>query len=811
MISDRVLRQKNKRVAGVRDRIRSALAKPFGISQPFWSVWPVCLIAVLLLGTDVDVCSAQRRGGSKEVTAEAARQSVAQGVRFLKDQRRNDGSWPKHTSIGDVTALAVLALLNSGEKPDSPAVRKSLDYIESAMDSKEYTTYAASLKIMAMAMADPSGKRYRRDIERTVEWLVDGQKRTGGWGYGMRGNGGQGDGSNSQFAILALHEASKMGIKIDRRVWKRAEEFWKNSFVEGGGFSYRPGANDRRPSMTCAGISSWIIIEENLEDFDDLIAGDRAKCCNVVDRMGPVERSIARLGREFGTRSNRGVQYYYLYALERAGRLSGQRFFGPHDWYRSGASTIVSSQNKITGSWRGRELGEQVEVIATSMSLLFLAKGKRPVAIGKYEYGDDEQWNMHPKGVHYLTRELEKRWDTKLNWQTVRSKDATVDSLLESPVLHISGSKALVLSDFQKTNLKKYIEAGGFLFAEACDGEGCGNGKAFDRSFRELMAELFPESQLEALPVDHPLWTAQNLIEPNAERPLLGLQACCRTSVIYCPKNLSCYWNIKRPAFERYVKEKPNPKLKQRVDYCADLGVNVIAYATGRQLREKGETPKLEQDNATSVLVNRSLNFPKLIHSGGSDEAPNAWRNILKQLDTVGLQVSLEKKMVGADIEMLADYPIVFMHGRSKFRFDANQRAALKAYLESGGFIFADAICSNPAFQESFHREIFEITGERLKPIPPSHDMWSDKYTGRKIEEVTLRTKDASAEGGFRPAVIAPEFEGLELNGRLVVASSKYDLSCAMENVAVSQCDGYTRKDAEKIAFNVLLYALRVD
>jgi hypothetical protein len=773
------------------------------------------LIVLLLISVMADPCCAQRNRRNlavKDVTADAVRQSVAQGVRFLKDRRSLDGSWPKYAkgAIGDVTALATLALLNAGEDPNSPLMKGSLDYIDSQMHEDVLTTYSAGLKIMALAMADPDGKLYRRDVKRAVDWLIENQSRSGGWGYGMGGNG-QGDASNSQFAILGLHEASKMGIEIDQRVWERAQEYWKACFVKEGGFSYNPNRGAATPSMTCAGIASWIIVEENLANFRDLVRGDRAACCDASDRMGPVEKSIEKLGLNFGTQSRGGAQYYYLYALERAGRLSGKRFFGRHDWYRAGAQTIVSKQNKITGAWRGDGLGEQVEVIATSMALLFLSKGKRPVAIGKYQYGEKDQWDQHPKGVHYLTRALEKQWQTKLNWQAVRSRDATVDNLLESPVLHISGSKAINLNEFQKENLRKYIETGGFIFAEACDGEGCRDGTAFDRSFGELMAELFPESTLQPLPADHPLWSAHHTILPNGERPLLGLQACCRTSVVYCPKNLSCYWNLQRPAFKKFIKNKPNPKLEQRVNYCSELGVNVIAYATGRQLREKGETPTLEEENATSVLVNRSLNFPKLIHSGGSDEAPNAWKNMIKQLDAVGLQVSLEKKMVNPNLEEISDFPILFMHGRSEFSFNASQREALGAHLEAGGFIFADSICSNNAFTESFHREILEITGERLKKIPANHEMWSARFSGRRIDRVTLRTKDTTVVGGFRERVQPPEFEGLELNGRLVVALSGHDLSCALENVAVSQCDGYTRADAEKIGFNVLLYALRVD
>ncbi len=62
------------------------------------------------------------------------------------------------------------------------------------------------------------------------------------------------------------------------------------------------------------------------------------------------------------------------------------------------------------------------------------------------------------------------------------------------PVLFISGKDAVDLNVDQKEELKKYVENGGFIFAEACRGEGCGDG-GFDRAFRELMAEIFPDSR----------------------------------------------------------------------------------------------------------------------------------------------------------------------------------------------------------------------------------------------------------------------------------------------------------------------------
>ncbi len=56
-------------------------------------------------------------------------------------------------------------------------------------------------------------------------------------------------------------------------------------------------------------------------------------------------------------------------------------------------------------------------------------------------------------------------WNQKLNWQTVKAETASVDDLLETPVLFMSGKDAINLGQTQKDNLKKYLENGGVLFA----------------------------------------------------------------------------------------------------------------------------------------------------------------------------------------------------------------------------------------------------------------------------------------------------------------------------------------------------------
>jgi hypothetical protein len=769
-------------------------------------------VAICIQPVNQPSAEAFQRTKAQAVTAEAVRKSIQRGVDYLLRQSRldrNSGSFGTFQSREDITALCSLALLNAEVPPDNPTLRKSLSLIESVPRGK-LSTYFVSLRIMSFATADPAGKRYLRQISSDTQWLIERQitrgPNVGGWSYHAVPRSSA-DASNSQFALLALHEAAKLGIEVPQQTWQLAAKYWKSVSTNDGGFRYSSSGGGASGSMTCAGISSWIIIQENLANANDGVNGNRAVCCGNDKRLDRVEQAIDWLSNRFRVRGNpgqghAGSQLYYLYGMERAGRLAGRRFFGAHDWYREGAEELLRKQNRLTGTWKGGGHAESNEEIATSLALLFLSKGKRPIAIGKAAWSEDERWNKHPKGVHYLTRRLEKEWNQRLNWQTVRTNGATVDDLLEAPVLFLSGQQALDLSDAEKKALKEYLENGGFLFAEACQGEGCGDA-AFDNSFRALMAELLPEGQLEPLPPDHPIWGAYYPLFPDEERPLLAMQSCCRTSVVYCPANLSCYWSLDRTAVDA------GPRLKKRIESCVQIGVNVVTYATGKELREKGETPTLASATE-NLLAGRSLDLPKLAHGGGSDDAPNAWRNVLRDVSSLGLRVETDKKLIAPTLDQLAEHPFVFLHGRANFTFSEEERESLKTYLNVGGFIFADSICSSPQFTKSFRKEMQLITGQTLKRIEPNHPIWTDRF-GYQIDQVAIQKRDSNAKGGFRRERRSPELESIEIDGQLRVVFSPLDLSCAMENTAFSQCDGYTRQDASRIATNVILYRLLSD
>src|SRR5690606_16974206 len=107
-----------------------------------------------------------------------------------------------------------------------------------------------------------------------------------------------------------------------------------------------------------------------------------------------------------------------------------------------------------------------------------------------------------------------------LTWQVISAEQASVDDLLQAPVLYISGREAPELSDEQVKRLRGYIEAGGFIFAEAC----C-EGTGFDQGFRALMERMFPEEEyrLRLLPPTHSIWSAEERVDPAYIKELYGI------------------------------------------------------------------------------------------------------------------------------------------------------------------------------------------------------------------------------------------------------------------------------------------------
>jgi len=187
--------------------------------------------------------------------------------------------------------------------------------------------------------------------------------RTQSWTIGKNG-----DHSCTQFAVLGLWSAERAGIPIDEDVWARVLTRMSRHQTLGdnadryGGYGYN-GRGGAYGSMTGAGICVLAIAMDRL--FDGVIPREHLR----------IRNALGWLVRNFTVKENPGSKkynYYYLYSLERVGRILGMEFFGTHEWYPVGAKHLVERQS-ADGSWPSDKRENDLR-LTTSYALLFLTR-----------------------------------------------------------------------------------------------------------------------------------------------------------------------------------------------------------------------------------------------------------------------------------------------------------------------------------------------------------------------------------------------------------------------------------------------------
>ncbi len=754
------------------------------------------------------------RPADAAVDAAAVQRSIDRGVAYLRKSQNKRGGWQEFGSQScGLSALCTLALLNCGVEKDDPTIVNAMRYLRN-IDPKE--TYSVALQTLVYCQFGSA--RDLPDIRNNVDLLIQNQKkigRIGAWDYGN--NIGSGDPSNTQFALLALGAAKDRGIEIEPAVFDRALQYWV-SRQRGGGWSYH-GGDTASGSMTCAGVASVIIARGGLETGSSKIVGDQIQCCGGADeQQDPVELGLQWLGRNFSLQANPGgssmTYYYYLYALERVGRLSGRRFIGGHDWYREGAEVLLNQQDGFQGFWAGDgQMAEGNRDVATSFALLFLSKGKRQVVIGRLKYsGGSNQtlWQQHPDGLRQLVRHVQREWGRDLTWQTVDSQQANLVDLLQTPVLVISGKERLSFSDDFAERLKQYVQQGGCILFEADGGDGCGDASRFESSVRKLCASWYPGTTLDRLPPGHPIWSAQRNVDPTVlgkEFWVYGVQACCRTAVFYVPQSLSCRWQLGDILFRR---GDQSAAARRQVDAAVRLGENLIAYATGRELKDKLDQRMVIDGDKLPAPSRGAIRLAMLSLDAGGNEARRALPNAAAIIGgRLPISITTADKLVGFDAQQLQEVPILWIHGRRDFSLSDAQRKVLANFIENGGTILATSICGNEAFADAFRREIaLVLPGAPLRALPADHPAMTNAFGGFDVTTVTVRTPAGQAKGISR-RTSPPVLEAAVVDNVTTVFFSPLDISCALESQNSVQCPGYSTEDAAKIVANLVLYSLQ--
>jgi hypothetical protein len=295
------------------------------------------------------------------------------------------GSLPPCNVKYRVDELALLTLLQSGWDRKDPRLAALLSRV---LASKLDRTYHVALRAMCLAELDPV--KYRQELAQCAQFLVDNQCENGQWSYGEpvshmppagtfqtarsapipevedktrqiqivpgRSLGKKdGDNSNSQYAALGLRACLTGLVCVPRETVRKAHDVWEKSQRPDGGWNYgrepvAPGSTEDPSwgSMTAGALGALVIYKYYLkrvwnEDQDCKSAPSVAK------GIGWISEHLT-----FDRNANHPLfnawHHYWIYAVERAGRLLETESFGSREWYVEGAAWLLPRQ-KPDGSW----------------------------------------------------------------------------------------------------------------------------------------------------------------------------------------------------------------------------------------------------------------------------------------------------------------------------------------------------------------------------------------------------------------------------------------------------------------------------
>jgi hypothetical protein len=676
------------------------------------------------------------------------------------------------------TALSVMSVINAGTPSDDAVVSSSIDYIikNAEMINEGYGgPYEAGLVNILLGML--KDQKYKRVAEKMVRKLERCQMRDGGWG----------DNSRTQFALLGLKAAEDLGVEVPQAMFTNARKYVEGGQNRDGSWGYQPSnavfhgaVSAGYGSMTAAGIGSMFIIHEhNMKN---------ATVCGAAMDDPFVRRGLDWLAAHFSVLQNPLQQgahhYYYLYALERIGVMAGQKFIGGHDWYREGADYLVGAQ-RDTGIW------DAEPPVSTEFALLFLGKGRAPVVMQKLNYGED--WNPDPYDATALVEQASRDLATPMTTQVV-DLSATAEDFAAAPILYLQGRRRFEFSPKTRESIRQFVDQGGFIFATSC----CGGFAGFDQSFRKEMKEIFPDGAFDKLPETHEIYSVRHKIAHPDAFPIEGLNTGCRTSIFYSPHDICCAWGGCKGCLDKNALTGPDAK---------NLGVNLIAYAIGfNALKNKLDDISIAKGVKKDVKVDRgALIIGQLFHNGEWNPDPASIPNLAKTLkEHAGIRAEVGKRQVNLGTDELGDFPILYLTGHRAFQFPPSSVDALRTYLDRGGFLMCDACCGRPEFDAAFRRLCADLYPDRpLKLIPTEHTVLSEPY---KLDHIQYKP---AVKRLFPTLEDKPYLEGISgADGRLQILYSKYNFGCELQGHACASCLGIAGQDAYRVAVNAVMYAL---
>ena len=194
------------------------------------------------------------------------------------------------------------------------------------------------------------------------------------------------------------------------------------------------------------------------------------------------------------------------------------------------------------------------------------------LTVGRLHYDGGGDWYANPSSLPNLLTAVRSRTALRTAaTETVVTLGA--DDLWNVPYIYMTGHGNVHFSDADLETLRRYLRQGGFLHAD--------DNYGMDASIRRELNRLFPDHQLEEVPLSHPIYhliydlpKGIPKIHEHDGKPAQGFG-------IFLDGRLAVYYSYQSDLGDGWEDPDVHHDPPEKREAALRMGVNLFAYAVG--------------------------------------------------------------------------------------------------------------------------------------------------------------------------------------------------------------------------------------
>lgn len=189
--------------------------------------------------------------------------------------------------------------------------------------------------------------------------------------------------------------------------------------------------------------------------------------------------------------------------------------------------------------------------------------------IARLKYGGGGDWYNDPSAEVNLLRFIGQNTNVKVKPEYL-FVDVSTDDIFAYPFLFMTGHGNIVFTQSEAARLRKYLESGGFLYADDDYG--------MDEAFRREMKKVFPEKNLIELPYAHGIYSIMyqfpNGVPKTHEHDGLPPQG----FGIFIDGRLAVYYTYESNPSDGWVDDEVHNNPPEKREEALRFGTNIVLW-----------------------------------------------------------------------------------------------------------------------------------------------------------------------------------------------------------------------------------------